>query len=129
MTMRDLRRITLIARGANASSRGWDASKGAENRVIFAETFSILRGALDHASHDVDRLIIDGTASGSQFLELLTSLPHAFIGDVLFIRDGETSYLSTVGRGDGRLLYALTSTDVQFYLETHRLIAKAAIAA
>lgn len=127
--MRDLRRITLIARGVKAQSRSWDASRSAENRLIFVESFSILRGALDHASHDVDRLIIDGTGSGSQFLELLTTLPQAFVGDVLFIRAGESSYLSTVGRGDGRLLYALTQTDVQFYLETHRLIANAAMAA
>ena len=126
--MRDLRRITLIARG-NAPTRAWDASRGAVNRLIFAETLSILRGALDHSSHDVDRLIIDGTGSGSEFLELLTTLPHPFIGDVLFIRDDAASYLSTVGRGDGRLLYALTSSDVQFYLETHSLIAKAAAAA
>jgi hypothetical protein len=127
--MRDLRRITLIARGIKARSRGWDASRTAEHRLIFVESFSILRGALDHASHDVDRLIIDGTGSGSEFLDLLTTLPQAFIGDVLFVRDAEASYLSTVGRGDGRLLYALTQGDVQFYLETHRLIAKAAIAA
>jgi hypothetical protein len=127
--MRDLRRITLIARRATAQSRAWDAARSAEHRLIFVESFSILRGALDHASHDVDRLIIDGTGSGSEFLELLTTLPHAFVGDVLFARDGENSYLSTVGRGDGRLLYALTQSDVQFYLETHRLIAKAAVAA
>jgi len=127
--MRDIRRITLIARGAKAPSRAWDASRNADNRLIFADRLSILRGALDHASHDVDRLVIDGTGSGSEFLELLTTLPHAFVGDVIFIRDGETSYLSTVGRGDGRLLYALTGSDVQFYLETHRLIAKVAIAA
>jgi hypothetical protein len=127
--MRDLRRITLIARGAEAPVRTWDTSANAVNRLIFVDSFSILRGALDHASQDVDRLLIDGTGSGSEFLELLTTLPHAFVGDVLFIRDGASSYLSTVGRGDGRLLYALTQSDVKFYLETHRLIAKAAIAA
>ena len=127
--MRDIRRITLIARGAKAPARNWDASRSADNRVIFTDAFSILRGALDHASQDVDRLIIDDLGSGSEFLELLTTLPHAFMGDVLFIRDEASSYLSTVGRGDGRLLYALTRGDVQFYLETHRLIAKVAVAA
>jgi len=127
--MRDLRRITLIVRGAEAPSRPWEASKGAVNRLIFAETVSILRGALDHAAQDVDRLIIDGNASASEFLELLATLPQAFMGDVLLVRGGSTSYLSTVGRGDGRLLYALTQTDVQFYLETHRLVVRAAMAA
>src|SRR5438045_59669 len=102
--MRDLRRITLIARGAEAPVRAWDSSKESANRLIFAETFSILRGALDHASQDVDRLLIDGTGTAAEFLELLTTLPPAFIGDVLFMRNGNSSYLSTIGRGDGRLL-------------------------
>jgi len=127
--MRDIRRITLIARGVDAPLRAWDASKDSVSRLIFVESFSILRGALDHASQDVERLLIEGTASAAEFLELLTALPPAFIGDVLFMRNGNSSYLSTIGRGDGRLLYALTAGDVNFYLETHRLTAKAAIAA
>lgn len=127
--MRDIRRITLISRGAKARSRAWDATADAANRIIFVDSVSILRYALDHASQDVERLLIDGTATESEFLELLATLPLAFIGDVLFMRDGNGSYLSSIGRGDGRLLYALTSGDVQFYLETHRLVAKTAVAA
>jgi len=126
--MRDERRITLVARGAAAPKRQWDNSAEAANRIIFVETFSMLGYALDHGSQDVDRLLVDSTASADDFLSLLASLPHEFLGDVLFMRNDNT-FLSTVARADGRLLYALTEDDLQFYLETHGLVTRVAKAA
>jgi hypothetical protein len=127
--MRDFRRITLIARTAAAPARAWDASASAANRLIFVDSFAILRGALDHASADVDRLFIDGAASEGEFLSLLTTLPGDFAGDVLFVSDEEHAYLSTTGRAGGRLLYAITAEDVHFYLDAQRLVRKESIAA
>jgi len=127
--MRDLRRITLIARTAAAPARSWDASAGAANRLIFVDSFAILRGALDHASADVDRLFIDGAATEGEFLSLLTTLPRDFAGDVLFVSDEEHAYLSTTGRAGGRLLYAMAPEDVRFYLDAQHLVKKEPIAA
>jgi hypothetical protein len=127
--MRDNRRITLIARAATAPARAWDASTQSANRLIFVDSFLILKGALDHAAHDVDRLFIDRAATESEFLSLLTSLPSEFAGDVLFVSDDEHAYLSTTGRGGGRLLYAMMPEDVRFYLEAQRLVKKESIAA
>jgi len=127
--LRDFRRITLIARTANAPVRAWDASARSANRLIFVDSFGILRGALDHAAEDVDRLFIDGAATEGEFLSLLTTLPGDFVGDVLFVSDEEHAYLSTTGRGGGRLLYAMMPEDVQFYLEAQRLVKKESIAA
>ena len=127
--MRDLRRITLIARTAAAPARAWDASAGAANRLIFVDSFAILRGALDHASADVDRLFIDGAASEGEFLSLLTTLPGDFAGDVLFVSGEEHAYLSTTGRAGGRLLYAMAPEDVRFYLDAQHLVKKDSIAA
>lgn len=115
------RRITLIARDPEAPSRAWDTSSGAPSRMIFVGGFALLRHALDHASQDVERLLIDETATPAEFLELLSTLPQTFVGDVLLMR-GDTSYLSSAGRADGRLLYALTAEDLQFYLETNGLV-------
>jgi len=129
MTMRDLRRITLVSRRADQSSREWNVCAQAANRIIFVSTFSVLGFALDHATQDVDRILIDGTARPEEFLNLLTILPAAFLGDVLLMRDRETSYLSAAGRAGGRLLYALTPADLRFYLETHGLVTKVAVAA
>jgi hypothetical protein len=127
--LRDTRRITLVARAANAPVRAWDASARAANRLIFVDSFGILRGALDHASQDVDRLFIDGAATEGEFLSLLTTLPGEFGGDVLFVSDQEHAYLSTVGRAGGRLLYAMRPDDVEFYLNAQRLVKKELMAA
>ncbi|MBV8546518.1 MAG: hypothetical protein JO093_03845 [Acidobacteria bacterium] len=127
--MRDLRRITLIARGAMTAGRSWDASNRATNRIIFVNGFSILTGALHHASQDVERLVIDGAATESQFLDLLTTLPGDFFGDVLFVSGDDRAFLSTTCRAGGRMLYAMLPADVQFYFEAHRLVTKTSIAA
>jgi hypothetical protein len=127
--MRDLRRITLIARGAAAHAREWDASAHAANRIIFVETFAILKGALGYAAEDVDRLFIDCAATEGEFLDLLTTLPSDFVGDVLFVNDGERAFLSATCRAGGRLLYALLPADVQFYLDAQRLVTRQSIAA
>jgi hypothetical protein len=127
--MRDLRRITLIGRGKTTAARSWDASNRATNRIIFVDSFAILTGALHHASQDVERLVIDGAATESQFLDLLTTLPSDFAGDVLFVNGDERAFLSMTCRSGGRLLYAMLSSDVKFYLEAQRLVTKESIAA
>jgi hypothetical protein len=126
--MHDPRRITLVVRGAEAPSRAWDASVKAANHIIFVGAFSMLAFVLDHASEDIERLLIDGTATAEEFLNLLTTLPEAFLGDVLLMRDHD-SYLSSTGRAGGRLLHALTPADLRFYLETLGLVPKVAFAA
>jgi hypothetical protein len=120
--MFDTRRITLISRRPKVPARAWNLSAEATNRIIFVDIFSLLKYALDHVSQDVDRVLIDGTATPAEFLDLLTMLPSAFLGDVLLIRDDSNAFLSTVGRADGRLLYALNENDVQFYLQAHDLV-------
>ena len=127
--MRDFRRITLIARTAAAPARAWDASADAANRLIFVDSFAILRGALDHASADIDRLFIDRAANEGEFLSLLATLPRDFAGDVVLVSDEEQAYLSTTCRAGGRLLYAMTAEDVRFYLDAQRLVRKESIAA
>src|SRR5216684_90553 len=119
----DPRRITLLARAAASPARAWNVSGKAPNRVIFVDAVSMLNFALDRANHDVERVLIDGTATAAEYLELLSGLPIAFVGDVLYMRGEGNSFLSTVGRGGGRLLYSLTPHDVDFYLQTFRLLA------
>ena len=121
--LRDSRRITLLARTASSPARSWNVSERAPNHVIFVDAFAMLSFALDRSNHDVDRVLIDGTATALEYLELLSSLPHAFVGDVLYMRARGSSFLSTVGRGGDRVLYSLTPEDLEFYLQTHELLA------
>ena len=119
--MNDTRRITLVIRGGGIQSRPWDTSPEAANRILFVKALSMLGFVLDH-SEDVERLLVEESASPEDFLGVLSSLPREFLGDVLLIRNGSTSYLSTASRSDGRLLYALNAADLAFYMEAHRLI-------
>src|SRR6266702_4113393 len=105
----DPRRITLLARAAASPRRAWNVSGKAPNRVIFVDAVSMVNFALDRANHDVERVLIDGTATPAEFLELLSGMPREFVGDVLYMRGAENSFLSTVGRGGDRLLYSLTA--------------------
>ena len=128
--MPDARRTTLIVRGTQAPSRAWDTSNTAANRILFVKALSMLSFALEHRSEDVDRIILDGAATADEFLDLLAGLPKEFLGDVLLIRRDNDSFISTPARAEGSLLYTMTATDLQFYLETLGLVAtKAAIAA
>jgi hypothetical protein len=119
----DSRRITLLARAAASPTRPWNVTGNAPNRIVFVDVFSMLPFALDRSNQDVDRVVIDGTATPVEYLELLATLPHDFPGDVLYMREGGSSFLSSVGRGGGRVLYSMTSEDLSFYLQTNALLA------
>jgi hypothetical protein len=121
------RRITLVTRAATRhAERAWNFSDEALSRVIVVGSFTVLRyaleGSMSEMARDVERLVIDRTASPSQYLELLSTLPAEFVGDVLYIRDDEGAFLSAAGRGAGRMIYALSPQDLQFYLATHELV-------
>jgi hypothetical protein len=121
--MNDSRRITLLARAATSPARPWNVSAKAPNRMIFVDASSTLAFALDQTTHDVERVLIDGTATAVEYLELLSSLPLSFLGDVLYMRGAGHSFLSTVGRGGDRILYTLMADDLEFYLQTNQLLA------
>ena len=124
----DRRRITLITRPPSKNPDCyWNMSPGASSRIIVVGSFTVLRYALDQSlsgvAQDVERLIIDRTATPSQYLELLAALPAEFLGDVLYIRDDGAAFLSATGRGAGRIIYDLSPNDLHFYLDTHDLSA------
>jgi hypothetical protein len=123
----DNRRITLVARDPGAEPLNWDESNP-RNRLLFIDSISFLRLAIDRGinehDQDVERVIIDRRGTALQFLEALSSLPPEFVGDVLFVMNDGNGFLSSLGRGGDRVLYAVSPQDVGFYLETHGLIWK-----
>ena|SRR5690242_1484685 len=120
--MIDERRITLVNLPP-LDSRDWDCTLAAATRIIFVRTVMILEHALTEHDRDVERVIVDRGATASEALHLLAKLPQEFHGDVLIIRDDGSGFLSARARGDGRVLYPLTKMDVDFYVETHALLA------
>src|SRR5436305_976011 len=95
-------------------------------RLIFVESFGVIPFALargiEEMNKDVECVIIDGTATASEYLHLLSTLPAAYAGDLVLI-DDDCAFVSATGRGGDRVLYALRPEDVQFYLETKMLTA------
>jgi hypothetical protein len=119
------RRLTIIARDAHKPDMDWNYAPGAGEAVAFLDSGSALCAALSAGMDlglDVGRIIADRTGTPDQFLELLASLPAEFGGDALLIRDDGSGVMSASGRGGGRVLYALTTHDVRFYLETSNLV-------
>jgi hypothetical protein len=119
----DPRRITLLACNAATPAHAWNVSSSSPNHVIPVGTFSMLPWVLDHARKDVERIVIDGTASAVEYLDLLATLPHGFVGDVLYMCAGGNSFLSSSGRGGDRVIYSLSPKDLEFYLKTYLLVA------
>src|ERR1700737_4363568 len=117
---RDPRRITLLTQSKDVSERTWNRSNEAGSRIVLLDSLAMLRSTiispLVRSDSDVERIILDRCCSESEFLSLLTELPHEFSGDVLVIREGGaseggTNFLSATGRGGGRLLYALSEEE------------------
>ena len=122
----DQRRITLVSRTRSSPDRAWLTARDAPHRMIFVGSFGVIPYALargvDELGEDIDSVIIDGTATASEYLHLLSKLPAAYAGDVVLIED-DSAFVSATGRGGDRVLYALRPEDVQFYLETKMLTA------
>ena len=122
----DNRRITLISRDPRSTARDWQLSASASSRLVVLDSFTLLRGAVAGSvvemDQDVERIVIDRCASSSDYLSLLANLPHEFRGDVLYIREDDSAFLSSAGRGGDRLIFALSATDLRFYMEIHGLV-------
>jgi len=128
--MDDLRRITLITRNPSLAERDWDSTLSASTRIIFVKSMSVLeyalRNAVSELHRDVERVIIDRSATSAECMDLLARLPEQFHGDLLLIRHDGAGFLSARARGEGRLLYPLKEVDVEFYLTMHGLVSERA---
>ncbi|MFZ2492885.1 MAG: hypothetical protein WA208_15490 [Thermoanaerobaculia bacterium] len=85
---------------------------------LAAARFAIRTQALE-MSLDIGRVVVDSAVTALECLHFIASLPGEFAGDVLFILDREHAFLSASGRGGDRVLYALSESDVAFYLAAH----------
>ena len=109
-----LNRTTLVV--ATTRRHSWNP----DSVLFVGSVFGLHAG---FATRDVERIILDRSASADQFLRFLAALPVEAAGDVMSVgRDGG-AFLSAVGRGGDRVLYSLGPTDVAFYLNTNRLTA------
>lgn len=120
------RRITLVLGNAECSIHHWESSSRSGSRMIFIPKLALLHqaihGGLSGLREDVERVVLDGCASATEFLDLLASLPTEFVGDVVFGTEEGSGFISAMGRGGDRVLHAFNAIDLDFYLETYGLL-------
>lgn len=113
-------RSTIIA-SASYPRRHWESTDDSKTRVTVvnstAPLFEILAGE-QTCGTDVERVIVDRTATATEFLHLVVAAGENFAGDLLMIREDGSGFLSADGRGGSRVLYGLSADDVAFYLLT-----------
>jgi len=123
----DTRRITLIARSAATADRTWRLPANSDKRLMVISPPKGLRHTLVNwvlkSDYDVERVIIDRAVTHAGFLELLSTVPDEYVGDLLMIDDNHRGYLSSACHGGDRVLYRLSEEDVQFYFNTHQVFA------
>jgi hypothetical protein len=110
----DQNRLTLVV--------GNSAAVASASAVVHVDSVHAMQQAA--ATADVERIILDRSASAEEFLHVLAKLAPQIAGDVMLIRDDGGAFLSATARGGDRVLYALSAPDVVFYLQTHGLISE-----
>ncbi len=110
--------VTLLLEG-KSSSRDWSVTAGSRN-LVRVPSFAMLEAALDaelnELGFEVESVILDRSVTAAQYLEFLSALTPAFRGDVVAINPDSTGFLSAVTPHDGRVLYRLSSADIDFYM-------------
>lgn len=83
-----------------------------------------LQSPVLQAAGDIARVVIDGGTTLDRFLVLVSGLPAAFSGEVLFISRDGAGYLSTRELQTVRTVKTLSNVEVEIYLRWHGLPAR-----
>ena len=120
MEQMEQRRLTLVSRGG---SRDWESTDLASSSIMAIDSLSELALTVVDLwkALGIERVVLDGGASASQFLDLMTALPQEFPGDVVMIRNNGSAFLSATSRS-GRVLHNLAAPDVDFYMQANGLV-------
>lgn len=115
--------LTLVTPGSMELSRWVEHEAEQKFKLVHdLETLELLlHSPLVQAAGDVARVIIDGATDLDGFLRLSTSLPNAFLGEVLYIRRDGAGYLSTRELKTLRTVKNLSPAEVEVYLRWHGL--------
>lgn len=110
-------KATLVYQTRNSMFDWSSARPGLQ--IIDVANYQLLCGAISNVEEfgkEIEQVIFDRSLSSDEILSFLANMPLTFRGDVLAIT-GDTAFLSSVLRGDGRILYTLGKADVEFYAQ------------
>ncbi len=112
---------------ADAELERWTAGEHAGQYMVvpdFDMLESMLRSPVVRATGEIVRVVFDGGIDLDRFLLLVATLPDRFDGEILFIRENGSGYLSTRELTTTRTVKAISEMDVEVYLRWHGLPAR-----
>lgn len=117
--------ISLVCTDMKRALLDWSRANLDDSRVVTAWNPQLCREAITMAQDEMDielkRVVLDQCSDLEQFVEMVAWLGPEFRGDIVMISSPEHGYLSAAGSRDGRVMYKLDSTDIDFYLEAFGL--------
>lgn len=118
--------ITIVSASDRELARWLDAERAGHCTVV--SDIDLLEATLHspviQAAGEIARVIIDGGMSLERFLQLTTGLPETFRGELLYIREDGSGYVSTRELQTLRTVKTLAPPEVAVYLMWHGLPAK-----
>lgn len=118
--------VTLVT-AADTELARWTAGEG-DGRYMVVPDFdmleSMLRSPFVRATGEIVRVVFDGGIDLDRFLLLVATLPEQFDGEILYIRDDGSGYLSSRELKTTRTVKAISEMDVEVYLRWHSLPAR-----
>lgn len=78
-------------------------------------------GGVTFAAASIARIVIEEPVEGTEFLNLVTSLPPDFPGDILLIAAADRAFLSRPVEGELRGMYLMGADEIQKYVDAHGL--------
>lgn len=118
--------VTLVT-AADAELARWTAGEDAGRYMVVPDSDmleSMLRSPVVRATGEIVRVVFDGGIDLDRFLLLVATLPDRFDGEILFIRENGSGYLSTRELTTTRTVKAISEMDVEVYLRWHGLPAR-----
>jgi CheY-like chemotaxis protein len=116
--------VTYLAAAQRQSAIRWRSSPDPGARVIELPDLPSILNAIRYGTTpllELERVIIDGGATASEFLNFLSKMPPDFGADIIFVESRNHAFLSAAGPEGRRVLYSLDEDDLQFYCSVYSL--------
>lgn len=113
--------ITLVCTDTRSALVDWSRATLDDSRVVTAWSPDLceeaIRLAQGEMNVDLKRVVFDQTADVEKFVEIVAWLGAEFRGDIVLLKSAEEGFLSAAGTREGRVMYKMDESDIQFYLE------------
>jgi CheY-like chemotaxis protein len=112
--------VTLLSSNPTWNGIAWNTG---DRRLQRCSMKGILHASTSHsfAAMPLERIVIEGKADSAEILVLLSTLDPSFTGDVLYIYHSERAFLSAQADGGRRVMYSLSKSDIDFYVDANHL--------